>query len=262
MPTTVFAVHSHPDDIEFVMAGTLFLLAERGCEIHYMNIANGCYGTAEYSKEEITRIRREESIAAAKVLGATYHESLCDDMGVFYTEENIRKMTAVVREVAPDIMLVASPQDYMEDHMNACRVALGGAFIRGMPNYESVPPRSAIETDVTIYHAMPHGLTDGLRNPIVPDLYVDVSSVIDKKAEMLACHTSQKDWLDRSQGMGSYIETMKELNARAGALSGRFAYAEGWRRHLHFGYSRSEQTPLEEMLAEMIETGSADTRAL
>lgn len=248
----VLAVHSHPDDIEFVIAGTLFLLKERGCEIHYMNIANGCYGTAEYSKEEITRIRRDESIAATEMLGATYHESLCDDMGVFYTEENLRRMTAVVREVQPDIMFVASPQDYMEDHMNACRVALGGAFIRGMPNYESIPPVPAIETDVTVYHAMPHGLTDGLRNPVVPDFFVDVTSVIERKAEMLACHRSQKNWLDRTQGMGSYVDTMKDLNAKAGELSGRFRYAEGWRRHLHFGYSRSELTPLETMLSDLI----------
>jgi LmbE family N-acetylglucosaminyl deacetylase len=146
-------------------------------------------------------------------------------------------------------MLIASPQDYMEDHMNSCRLALGGAFVRGMVNYDSIPPRPPIDNDVVIYHAMPHGLTDGLRNPIYPDFYIDVSEVIEKKAEMLACHESQKRWLDRTQGMGSYIETMKELNARVGTMSGSFTYAEGWRRHLHLGYSREDRTPLEELLA-------------
>jgi LmbE family N-acetylglucosaminyl deacetylase len=136
--------------------------------------------------------------------------------------------------------------------MNACRLALAGAFVRGMVNYETTPPREPIDTDVVIYHAMPHGLTDGLRNPIYPDFYVDVTAVIEKKAEMLACHASQKDWLDRTQGMGSYIETMKELNRRVGRLSGRFDYAEGWRRHLHLGYSREERTLLEELLAESV----------
>lgn len=252
MALTVLGVHSHPDDIEFVMAGTMFLLGERGCELHYMNIANGCYGTAEYSKEEIIRIRREESIAATKVMGATYHESIADDMGVFYTEEMIRRMTAVVREVQPDIVLTASPQDYMEDHMNSCRIAVGGTFVRAMNNYVSIPPQPATEKDVTVYHAMPHGLVDGLRNPIVPDFFVDVADVIDRKGEMLACHRSQKDWLDRTQGMGSYVDTMKELTQQAGALSGVYRYAEGWRRHLHFGYSRTEQTPLEDLLGDRI----------
>lgn len=252
MGLTVLGVHSHPDDIEFVMAGTMFLLGERGCELHYMNIANGCYGTAEYSKDEITRIRREESIEATRLLGATYHESIADDMGVFYTDEMIRRMTAVVREVQPDIVLTASPQDYMEDHMNACRVAIGGTFVRAMTNYESIPLRPATEKDVTVYHAMPHGLVDGLRNAIVPDFFVDVTEVIDRKGEMLACHRSQKNWLDRTQGMGSYVETMKEMTAQAGALSGVYRYAEGWRRHLHYGYSRHEEKPMEEVLGDSI----------
>ncbi|MEX2445604.1 MAG: PIG-L deacetylase family protein [Alkalispirochaeta sp.] len=252
MDLTVLGVHSHPDDIEFVMAGTMFLLGQRGCELHYMNIANGCYGSAEYSKDEIIRIRRDESIAATKVLGATHHESIADDMGVFYTEEMIRRMAAVVREVQPDIVLTASPQDYMEDHMNACRIALGGTFVRAMSNYDSIPLQPTTEKDVTIYHAMPHGLVDGLRNRIVPDFFVNVGSVIDRKGEMLACHRSQKDWLDRTQGMGSYVDTMKEMTAQTGAISDVYRYAEGWRRHLHIGYSRTEQTPLEDVLGDLI----------
>ncbi len=252
MPPTVLAIHSHPDDIEFAMSGTLFLLADAGCRIHYMNIANGSQGTAEHSREEIIRIRRDESVAAAEVLGAEFHESICDDMGVFYIGDYIRQVCAVVRRAAPDIILAASPQDYMEDHMNACRLALGGAFVRGMPNYRSIPPVDPIDRDVTIYHAMPHGLCDGLRNPIRPDFYVDVSPVIERKAEMLARHASQKDWLDRTQGFDSYIEAMTDMTARMGQLSGRFAFAEGWRRHLHFGYSRTERTPLEDLLTAKI----------
>ena len=38
------AVAAHPDDIEFVMAGTLIQLgARRAMRSHYMNIANGCW---------------------------------------------------------------------------------------------------------------------------------------------------------------------------------------------------------------------------
>ena len=38
-----FALAAHPDDIEFMMAGTLVLLGDAGYEIHYMNVANGSY---------------------------------------------------------------------------------------------------------------------------------------------------------------------------------------------------------------------------
>lgn len=252
MAIRVFAVHSHPDDIEFMMAGTLFLLRDSGCELHYMNIANGCYGTAEYSKEEITAIRRNESINAAALLGARYYESICDDMSVFYKEDYIRRLTSVIRKVEPDIMLIASPQDYMEDHMNACRLALGAAFCRGLKNYKSIPSADPVENDLTIYHAMPHGLIDGLRNLVIPDFYVDISKVIDDKAAMLGCHISQKNWLDRSQGMDSYIQSMKDISESSGRKSNQFRYAEGWRRHLHLGYSRMELRPLEDLLVSSI----------
>ena len=248
----VFAIHSHPDDIEFVIAGTLFLLKKAGCEIHYMNIANGCYGTAEYTREDIIRIRREESLAACRRLGAVHHESICDDMGVFYNDNLIRKVTAAVREVNPDIILTASPEDYMEDHMNACRLALGGAFVRGMINYSSIPPRQYIDKDVSIYHAVPHGLVDGLRRHIKSDFVIDIGSVIEDKVEMLACHKSQKNWLDTSQGFDSYLTTMKDLNTRVADQFEDVNYAEGFRRHLHFGYSREEMNPLAEILGEYI----------
>ncbi|TVR70495.1 MAG: LmbE family protein [Spirochaetaceae bacterium] len=248
MATTVFAVHSHPDDIEFTIAGTLFLLRERGCEIHYMNIANGSCGTAEYSREEIIRIRRDEGIAAAEYLGATFHESLTDDMEVLYELATLQRLASVMRAVGPDIVLTASPQDYMEDHMNACRLAVSAAFTMPVPNYPVNPPRETVEKDVTVYHAMPHGLRDGLRNPILPDFYVDVTSVMEDKARMLAYHASQKNWLDRTQGFGSYIDTMRSLSREVGTMSGRFEYAEGWRRHSHLGFSRTEIDPLADLL--------------
>ena len=44
MPTAL-AIAAHPDDIEFVMAGTLLLLREAGWEIHYFNVTTGEMGS-------------------------------------------------------------------------------------------------------------------------------------------------------------------------------------------------------------------------
>ena len=77
---TAFAIAAHPDDIEFLMSGTLMLLHEVGYEIHYMNIANGSCGTVEYDVHLITRIRRDEAKAAAESIGAVFHESFCNDL--------------------------------------------------------------------------------------------------------------------------------------------------------------------------------------
>lgn len=65
---------------------------------------------------------------------------------------------------------------------------------------------------------------------------------------MLAAHQSQQQWLDETQGMGSYLEAMEQMAASVGALSGRFTHAEGWRRHLHLGFSTVEEDPMTEAL--------------
>jgi hypothetical protein len=54
---------------------------------------------------------------------------------------------------------------------------------------------------------------------------------------VLAAHASQKAWLDATQGMDSYLDAADEMAREVGRMSGRFEYAEGWRRHLHLGLS-------------------------
>jgi len=249
MSNRAFAIAAHPDDIEFMMAGTLLLLRDAGYEIHYMNIANGSCGTNQHDVNTIIKMRREEAAQACGRVGAVFHESVVNDLEIFYNKEALARVAAVMREVAPEILLLHSPQDYMEDPMNAYRLAVSAAFARGMPNFPVNPARSPMEQSVSVYHALSHGLKDGFGKPVYPDFYVDVTSVIVEKKEMLAAHKSQKEWLDQSQGMDSYIIEMSDLCAALGRLSGQFQYAEGWRRHGHLGFSPKPTNPLGNVLA-------------
>ena len=252
-PTPIaFAIGAHPDDIEFMMAGTLMLLGEAGYELHYLNIANGSCGTATHSKEEIIATRTEEARAAARLLGARHHPPFVDDIDIFYENDLLAKVGAVVREVEPKILLVPSPQDYMEDHVNAGRLAVTAAFCREMRNFPTDPPVEPVGGEVTVYHALPYGLRDGFRRLILPEYYVDISGVLGKKREALAQHRSQKEWLDESQGLDAYLETMEQMSAEVGRLSGRWEYAEGWRRHSHLGFCEEEADPLAEVLGERV----------
>jgi hypothetical protein len=72
--------------------------------------------------------------------------------------------------------------------------------------------------------------------------------VIDRKEKMLACHESQKNWLDESQGLDAYLITMREMSEQVGKMAGTCQYAEGWRRHSHLGFSNQEIDPLGEIL--------------
>jgi len=247
-----FAIAAHPDDIEFMMAGTLLLLGDAGYELHYMNVANGSCGTATHSKAEIIRIRGEEAQAGARTLGAHYHPPFVDDIDIFYEKELLAKVAAVVRGVNPGILLVPSPQDYMEDHVNAGRLAVTAAFCRGMPNFATDPPVDPVSDDVTVYHCMPAGLRAPLRERVVPGYYIDISGVLPTKREALAQHRSQKGWLDVSQGVDAYLITMNEEAAEMGRMSSRFEHAEGWRRHSHLGFCEEGDDPLLEALRDRV----------
>ena len=249
---TAIAIAAHPDDIEFLMGGTLMLLRQKGYETHYLNVANGCCGTTQHDPKTIAGIRREEAMQAAALLGATYHESICNDLEIFYDQPTLAKVAAVIREVSPEIVLTHAPADYMEDHMNTCRLAVTAAFARGMPNFPTDPPRRPIEQQVTIYHAQPYQHRDPLGNVVEPGIVVDVTDLQDRKRAALAKHASQKLWLDESQGLDSYLDTMKQLDAELGRMAGLFEYAEGWRRHWHVGFCGAGDDPLAAVLKDRV----------
>jgi LmbE family N-acetylglucosaminyl deacetylase len=252
MTQRAFAIVAHPDDIEFMMAGTLIRLQREGYEIHYMTVANGSCGSIRHDAETIARIRRQESIAAAELVGAVYHESLVNDGEIFFERPTLQRLSAVMREVAPHVVLTHPVEDYMEDHMNTCRLALTAAFKRGMQNFPIDPPTAPVDEPVTVYHALPYGLRDPLRRPVTPGLYVDIGDVFSTKREMLARHASQKEWLDATQGIDSYLDTMEEMSREVGRMSGRFEYAEGWTRHLHLGFCAEGADPLVEDLPDTL----------
>jgi LmbE family N-acetylglucosaminyl deacetylase len=247
----VLAVAAHPDDIEITMAGTLLRLRDLGWEVHYMNLANGSCGTAVDPEDVIIAKRTAEARAACERVGFTWHPPIVNDLEVYHCNEQIRQVLAVIREVAPSILLTQSPVDYMEEHQNASRVACTAAFCRGMLNCFSVPTRAPISTDITVYHALPHGLRDPLRKRLRAGQYVDIADTVAEKRDMLACHRSQKEWLDQSQGMDAYLDVMVDFAAQVGKLSGRYDYAEGWRRHSHLGYSATEIDPLSDALGKL-----------
>lgn len=248
---TAIAIAAHPDDIEYGLLGTLLLLKDAGYEVHYLNVANGSLGTDHLSYQAIVRMRREEAIASTKLTGCVYHESLCDDIEVLYSYELLAKLVPVIREVDPEIVLTQGPYDYMEDHINAGRLAVSAAFCRGMSNLKCAPTAPPTQREVAVYHSMPHSITDQLRRPVTPDFYVNIASKLEIKRQALACHKSQKEWLDISQGMDAYLDEMNLRAAYWGKRSGAFPFAEGWIRHNAVGFGAETFDPLRAALGEL-----------
>ncbi len=246
------AIAAHPDDIELMMAGTLMLLGRAGFELHVMNIADGSCGSMTEDADTTARRRLAEAKAAARTMNATLHPPITRDLEIFYDNRLLRQVASVIRTCAPSIVLLQSPLDYMEDHMNASRLGVTAAFARGFPNYDTDPPRPPAPGPVALYHALPWGLRGPLREPIAPHFFVDISTTLNIKRDALACHASQKEWLDKTQGLDSYLQTMVDSAQELGRMSGRFKLAEGWRRHSHLGFAAEDFDPLCDALGDTL----------
>jgi LmbE family N-acetylglucosaminyl deacetylase len=235
MGEVVVSILAHPDDAEFLCAGTLIrLVREHGWSCHIATLTPGDCGSATLSPDEIARIRRGEGAQAAGLLGATYHCLEERDLSIFYTPATLEKVTRLLRQVRPRVVLTHSPADYMLDHEITSVLVRAAAFGAPIPNFHpgNLPPLPSIPH---LYYCDPIEGKEALGGEVPPGFCVDISAAIDAKAAMLACHASQREWLWKHHGMDQYLQTMRDWGARRGRGCGT-AYAEGFRQHLGHSY--------------------------
>ncbi|MEZ5299338.1 MAG: LmbE family protein [Verrucomicrobiales bacterium] len=245
MPSAL-AIAAHPDDIEFVI---WTLSPASGQLLALLNLSRGELGSVSPARmRRRAGARRRRGVRRRS--SAQFYPPICGDLAIHYDTPTLRRVAAVVRQAQPRIVLAHSPEDYMEDHMNASRLAVTAAFSRGMPNFATDPPLPPFHGEVAVYHAAPHGLCDGLRRLVVPGAFVDTGSVLAKKREALAAHASQKEWLDVSQGMDSYLASMEDMSRQVGLLSGKFEHARAGGGTATSGFRRQKTTRWLEALGE------------
>ncbi len=250
----ILALCAHPDDAEFRCSGTLLLLAKRGWKVHIAAAGAGDCGTAEESPNAISRRRRQEGQDAAARLGGEFHCLEGNDLQIFDNSELRAAAVALMRRLDPDCVITHYPVDYMPDHDAASALSRAVVFCAAMPNYTVGPAVSLPPTTKGVvplyYFNGPLGGLDWLGNPTPPaHFYVNISSVEEEKAELLACHVSQREWLRRHHGMDQYLNQMRQWDQEAGAQAG-VPFAEGFFCHRGHGFA---QTPLiQEALAQFV----------
>ena len=252
----VLALFAHPDDAEFLCAGTLLHLAERGARLHIATMTAGDCGSTILPAAKITRIRRKEAARAAELVHARYTCLEEEDLMVLYDRPTLRKVLELVRQADPDLVLTHSPVDYMVDHETTSRLCQSACFGAMAPNLRTGArkPAKPARSIPHLFYAQAFAGKDILGQEVPPSIFVNIGSVLDGKRRMLACHESQQSWLQAQQKLSRPGDAMEEMAARAGTLSG-FQWAEGFRQHLGHGFPQDNR--LEAVLGELVCTVGA-----
>ena len=231
---SVLCLMAHPDDAEILAAGTLARLRrEHGATIHIATVAMGDLGSVEHPSAEIARIRHGEGVLAASLLDGSFDCLGERDLCVHYHPAIFHKAVALLRKVKADILITHAPSDYLLDHEEASRIARAAAFGAPIPNL--LPGLAPLPRIPWLYYANPIEGHDALGRPAEAEFFIDISSTITDKENMLACHASQRDWLKKHHGMDEYIEAMKRQGALQGAKIG-VPFAEGFVQHKGHSY--------------------------
>ena len=176
----VLAVGAHPDDIEFLCAGTLAKYKRLGHEVAIAIATNGEVGSSTLSKAEIAAIRRDEAAASAAVIGAEFHWLGYPDEFLFNNAETRLRFIDLVRTVRPDLVLCHDPEnDYHPDHTTSGQIVWDTHVMVTVPNIKTDHPPCAKIPEI-IYMDTIGGVN------FIPNRYVDISADIDAKRKMLS----------------------------------------------------------------------------
>jgi LmbE family N-acetylglucosaminyl deacetylase len=189
-----------------------------------------------------------EAAAAAAMIGASYRCGGLPDLGVFNDDPTRRKVTELLRETRPDVVIAAAPADYHPDHEGASQLTRDACFAASVPGYRTGAARP-LDVIPHLYFMDPIGARDREGALAKADFAVDIGLEMPVKRAMLAAHLSQIDWLRKQHGVVDFAAGMEAQSRRRGRDFG-VDHAEAFRQYRHAPYPRDAF--LQELLAERI----------
>lgn len=244
----VLSINAHPDDAEAWNAGALKLLKDKGYKIVIATMTGGDLGGCNMDMKETARVRFEEAKKAAAVLDAEYY-TLGEVDGFLFDSKEVRlKTISLMRKVRAGIVFTHLPNDYHTDHRTTANIVESAAMIASL---DPVPvAEKPLDVTPLLYHSSPLTLSDPLGSQInPPHFYVDITSVIETKKEMLSYHISQIDLMKHMHKIDDFFGFVLEGNRNYGKMAG-VGYAEVYWQHLGGGFQKDPQ--IQEDLADFL----------
>ena len=225
IPASAMVIVAHPDDAEFMTAGTAAVWAGAGAELTYVIVTNGNKGSEDrtVTPSELARVREAEQRDAGRILGVKNFEFLGYEDGYLqHTLDLRRELTRVIRKYRPEVVICFDPttrfmMDIYPNHPD--HRASGDATV------------DAVYPSARDHLTFPELLTDGYETHKVkqlwmgsseqPNVWVDISGVLGKKREALLAHPSQ---------LGPEAADMMDEWAARAAEGQPMSHAEAFRR--------------------------------
>ena len=189
-PVQVMVVTPHPDDAEFGVAGTVVRWTREGKNVIYVVCTNGDKGTSDpnMKSDELARIREQEQLAAAKLLGVREVIFLRHpDQSLEDTPEFRKEIVRLIRMYKPETVVSVDPyRRYLwhRDHRITGQVTLDAVFPYAR-DFLSYP-------DLLEEGLQPHKVKEvWLWASEEPNYRSDITDTFDIKLAALRCHKSQ-----------------------------------------------------------------------
>ena len=219
----VLAVVAHPDDADYLCAGTLARAKADGAQIGICVMCKGDRGQPPKPITNLVAVRRKEMTEAAKILGAAFFRCNFGDAELIDGPVQRKKLVDVYRRFRPTLVLAHCAEDYHSDHRAASALAEAASWYCASAGHKSVA--AVMKKQPAVWWMDTMNMTG-----FEPGFYVDISGYVELKRRMLRCHKSQL-MRSRDDDFTSLECQMLQQCQTRGAQAG-VAAAEAFRVHL------------------------------
>jgi LmbE family N-acetylglucosaminyl deacetylase len=182
----IVAFGAHPDDCEYVAAGTAALWSAGGHAVLFVSCTNGDIGHAAMAGGPLAQRRTREVQACATILGITSRVLDNHDGELLPTLENRKKICTVIREWKADVVISHRPNDYHPDHRYTGMLVQDAAYMVTVPFF--CPDVPHLESNPVFLYSEDKFLKP---TPFSPDIVVDIDRTIEKKLDCFDALESQ-----------------------------------------------------------------------
>ncbi len=216
----VLAVGAHPLDIVFLCGGTLARYAQAGHTVAIAYLALPMPESPGISLGQLAATREEETARAFSLIGASIYFLRFGVLDFCVTPENKARVTELIREAQPNVILTHDPEDYHPDHQVTSVLVQESLMLARQHIVQTQSPAMQTHSEIICMDTVA-----GINSR--PEQFVNISDVIEVKRSMMLAYESEiRAW--ENDAVVPWMEWM-EVTCRYRGIQSGVRFAEAFR---------------------------------